>query len=89
VKFAVDTSAVISGAYIPSDTIAVRNGWNLVGAPSFASPATSAVGIAPVSISGSFYSYSRTGGYNSADTLAPGRGYWLKVSGTGKLVLNH
>jgi arabinogalactan endo-1,4-beta-galactosidase len=89
VKFAADTSAVISGAYISSDTIEVRNGWNLVGAPSFASLATRAVGVAPVSINSAFFSYSRTAGYAAADTLTPGKGYWLKVSGTGKLVLTH
>ena len=87
VKFSEDTVVTLSGAYLSSDTIAVKNGWNLVGAPSIASPAVNAAGISPVVIDGLFYRYSHSGGYTVADTLTPGTGYWLKVSGTGKLIL--
>jgi hypothetical protein len=64
--------------------ISVVAGWNLVG--SISSP-VSANNIIPINttIQTPFYEY--RAGYQGAAVLAPGKGYSVKVSGAGKIVL--
>ena len=46
----------------------------------------SVVPLPPVVIYSSYYTYD--GGYIAPpDTLYPGKGYWIKVSGNGKIIL--
>ena len=46
----------------------------------------SAIGNPGAPLGSLFYSYN--GGYKTADTLYPGRGYWVKADGEGKLILS-
>jgi uncharacterized protein (TIGR02145 family) len=68
------------------DTIQVSTGWNLIGSlntgfiPSILS--TEPPGI----IIGSVFGYTPGSGYQAADTLKRGKGYWVKVSQNGIII---
>jgi alpha-amylase len=85
VKFGPAQDVVVSGGRRESDSVVISSGWNLVG--SITEPvAASAVVQWPDSILRSeFYAYD--GGYSVADSLRPGRAYWVKSASTGALLL--
>jgi hypothetical protein len=59
-------------------------GWNLVGA--LALPVGASSAVASGGIGSRFYGFSR--GYEPADTLYPGKAYWVKVDESGMLYLD-
>ena len=77
---------IITHAQSATDTIQVSTGWNLIGSlntgfiPSILS--TEPPGI----ITGSVYGYTPGSGYEAADTLKRGKGYWVKVSQDGIII---
>ncbi|HUL45195.1 MAG TPA: T9SS type A sorting domain-containing protein [Bacteroidota bacterium] len=81
---AVDDS--ISGQPLRTDTIPVIAGWNLIGSISSRVAVASVQSIPPGMITSHFFGY--LGQYAVADTIQPGKGYWVKVTGSGSLVLN-
>ncbi len=84
-KFQKDTTFSIIGRDILLDSINIPNdGWNLIGSITDRVP-VSTITTDPLDILKSdFFGYS--GSYQSADTLEPGKAYWIK-SGVGKIVL--
>jgi hypothetical protein len=76
----------ISGLPLNLDTVAVASGWNLIGSISNSIPVVSINQIPSGIVSSSFYGYQT--GYQLADSISPGKGYWVKVNQNGKLVLN-
>jgi hypothetical protein len=84
-KFSKDTTFSIIGRDILVDSINITNdGWNLIGSITEKVP-VSTITTDPLDILKSdFFCYS--GSYQSADTLEPGKAYWIK-SGVGKIVL--
>jgi len=84
-KFSSDQSVPIVGATLAADTVHVHEGWNMVG--SLSSPvATANVGSIPGGIiTSNFYRFDQ--GYVNSATLEPGRGYWVKATQEGDLVL--
>ena len=67
------------------DTLDLVAGWNMVGSISD-SVTTSTIVKIPGSMSLSvFYGY--TGSYNASDKIYPGKGYWVKASVSGQIVL--
>jgi len=82
-KFPAVNSVPINGSYSSASTIYVNAGWNLIGGydrPLVTKQMTSTPsGI----ISSSFFGYNN--GYFLADTLIPGKGYWIKASQDGVL----
>jgi len=84
-KFPAAQSTPVIGLHRTSDTVDVTEGWNMIGTPSISIPVTE-VGSIPGGIEISyFYSYEKH--YELATDLLPGRGYWVKVGETGKLIL--
>jgi hypothetical protein len=84
IKFNGSQNVSISGSPVASDTIDVNGGWNLIG--SISNPvASSAVVPLGLIFQSSFYAYNK--GYVQADTLYPGKGYWIKADTAGKIVL--
>jgi endonuclease I len=84
-KFFPAQNVNISGTVRTQDSITVRSGWNLVGVISNPIVASSIIQIPPGIVVSSYFGYS--GGYVAADTLQPSKGYWVKVSQNGKLIL--
>jgi photosystem II stability/assembly factor-like uncharacterized protein len=68
------------------DTVSVAAGWNMVGSLSVPAPVSGAVTDPPGILASPFYEYEA--GYRPASVLVPGKGYWLKVSSDGVLILN-
>lgn len=84
-KFPTAQSVTVTGFPVSLDSVDLRQGWNLIG--SIVVPVRSAsLATVPAGILvGQFYKYDL--GYQFADTLKPFRGYWIKASKAGKLVL--
>jgi phosphatidylserine/phosphatidylglycerophosphate/cardiolipin synthase-like enzyme len=84
-KFPSDTTLTLSGLPLVAETVAVADGWNLIG--SVTTPISNgSIVQSPSSIVSSLY-YGYLGAYASADSLMPGRGYWVKVNQPGSLIL--
>lgn len=84
-KFDTNQNIPMSGLEIFEDTIDVSQGWNIIGSISSPVPVASVVTIPPGIIDGSIYGYNN--GYQIATTIEPGKGYWVKVIQSGKIVL--
>lgn len=84
-KFPANESINITGTPIIDDSIAVIEGWNLVGGISYPISVDSILTHPPDIISGNFFGYSA--GYFVSDTLRPGGGYWVKINNPGTLIL--
>lgn len=66
--------------------IQVSNGWNIIGPFDEEVPTGNIISIPPGIVVSSFYEYNA--GYSVANTLIPGKGYWVKTSDNGELQLN-
>jgi hypothetical protein len=76
---------VFHGTDRTSDTIPVNAGWNLIGDLSVPFPASAAVTMPPGVLSSRFFGYANA--YYPADTLMPGKGYWINSDSAGFLIL--
>jgi hypothetical protein len=88
IKFFSPETTQLTGTSFVRETIAVRNGWNMIGCVSYPLAKSHIVGIPPTTVISTFYGYTPTSGYRVTDTLKPGRGYWVKMQNAGQLVLN-
>jgi photosystem II stability/assembly factor-like uncharacterized protein len=75
----------IRGVTVTNDTIALSSAWNLVGSVSIPVVVSSIVTVPPGILSSSFFEFD--GGYQVADSLKPGRGYWVKAGQVGMMIL--
>lgn len=87
-KFGSSQSVSEVGINLPMATVAVQSGWNLIGSLSSSIPVGNVVAIPPVNILSGFFTFSNTNGYIAADSLVPGKAYWVKVDQSGTVVLN-
>jgi hypothetical protein len=65
--------------------VSVSAGWNMVGSLSMSLPVGDIGSIPGGIVTGSFFGYE--GAYQASATLEPGKGYWVKVSQAGQLVM--
>ncbi|MBI3189375.1 MAG: SBBP repeat-containing protein, partial [Ignavibacteriales bacterium] len=84
-KFDSAQTIQFGGSSVGRDTIPVDAGWNMIGSISLPVPTSSITSIV-ATITSSFFGYNN--GYADADTIMPGKGYWVKVDTTGALVLS-
>ncbi len=84
-KFPSNTTASVMGLPTTLDSVSVVQGWNLIGSISEPVLTSSIVPVGTIILS-QYYSYNS--GYREADTIIPGKGYWIKVGTSGKLVLS-
>ncbi len=71
--------------FVPHNPINAIEGWNLFGGYEYNAPVSGITTNPPGLIQGSIFKYS--GGYQAATEIAPGYGYWVKLSGTGEIIL--
>ncbi len=85
-KFPSAQIVTIDGYTFTSDTIPVASGWNMVGAVS--DPvATASVSTVPLGIlSSPFFEY--TTGFAIADSLRPGKGYFVHANASGSVLMH-
>ncbi|MFN0159436.1 MAG: FG-GAP-like repeat-containing protein [Bacteroidota bacterium] len=86
-KFPTGGNVSITGSPITSDTIAVVVGWNIIGTITDTVSTSSILQIPSGIVQSSFYGFGSTG-YAPSNLLIPSRGYWVKVSQAGQLVLD-
>jgi hypothetical protein len=79
------TESVIAGTKRPLDTIEVRQGWNIIGAISAKVPVAAITTVPPGLVSSPLFGYD--GGFRRADTISPGKGYWIRMNQPGSIIL--
>lgn len=85
IKFGGAGEVSLGGLLVESDTIPVAPGWNIVGSVSAPVPAASVQSMPPGLVTSPFFGYDA--GYYTDDTVRPGRGYWIKTTAGGSIVL--
>ena len=85
-KFPGDQTVTLTGDPVLLDSVAVKPGWNIIGSISSPVPAGDIVSVPGGMVTSPFWTYE--GNYRRADTISPGKGYWVKVGDSGKLVLS-
>jgi hypothetical protein len=85
-KLPSDSTVTYQGVAVWSDTFEVKARWNMIGSLTKPVVIDSITTIPDSLIVSEFYGFG-TKGYYTADTLYPGRAYWVKVKQDGKLIL--
>ncbi|MBI1805296.1 MAG: T9SS type A sorting domain-containing protein [Ignavibacteriae bacterium] len=85
-KFPTADNFSISGEPIASETVAVNQGWNMIGSLSVPIPVSSVSTIPPGIQTSEFFGYDGSN-YTIASTIEPGQGYWIRVMQSGVLLL--
>jgi len=85
-KFPSSTTQSVSGILLSSQSISVREGWNLIGSISSSVPVANITSEPPGIVTTQFFGYN--GAYNESDTIEPGQAYWVKVNQAGTLTLS-
>jgi hypothetical protein len=85
-KVAGDETVTLNGTPLEIDTLDVEEGWNMVGSIADTVPVSMVISDPGGLVTSAFFGFS--GGYFNADQIQPGRGYWVKVSQAGKLILS-
>lgn len=85
-KFPADDSVSMTGLLRAIDTVNVGEGWNMVGSISTSVPIANVISIPGGLVSSGFFAYE--GSYVVSPTIEPGRGYWVKMNGSGQLVIS-
>jgi hypothetical protein len=80
------TNIAFPGYPVAGMDISVNARWNIIGSISTSVP-VSAIRSVPEDIVTSFYFTFKDGGYQLADAIEPGLGYWVNVSQPGQLSL--
>lgn len=84
-KFPGAANVGIDGLTFTRDTIALRDGWNLIGSVSSSVGVNQVIPSPPTLLQSSFFTYSS--GYVATDSIRPSKGYWIKASGSGTIIL--
>jgi hypothetical protein len=84
-KFATSSTQTITGTSVLRDTLAIAQGWNMVGSISALVDTAMLATIPPGLRSSVVYGYS--GGYFPTRYIVPGDAYWVKSSGAGQLII--
>ncbi len=84
-RFAGAQTFSIPGDSMVAETVAVSRGWNLIGSLSAPFAASGIVSDPPGIATSRFFGFES--GYIPADTIEPGRGYWVKAATDGLFIL--
>jgi photosystem II stability/assembly factor-like uncharacterized protein len=85
VRYAAPRDLIITGDSLAIQQITVSAGWNLIGSITTPISASSIGSMPPGIISGNLFTYNN--GYTIADSLQPGRAYWLRTTASGTITL--
>ncbi|MBI5464508.1 MAG: T9SS type A sorting domain-containing protein, partial [Ignavibacteriales bacterium] len=85
-KFDSAQTVSMAGQMRNTDSISVQPGWNLIGSISQPVPISTIASDPPGLVTSQFFGYD--GSYVTADSILPGKAYWVKVSDGGMLILS-
>ncbi len=84
-KFPSPQNVGIDGLTLSRDTIALHDGWNMIGSVSSPVSVGQIVASPGNLLQSSFFTY--VTGYVAADSIRPSKGYWVKAAGSGTIIL--
>ncbi|MBI5477073.1 MAG: T9SS type A sorting domain-containing protein [Ignavibacteriales bacterium] len=87
VKFSDPQSVSFTGFEITIDSVDVVDGWNMIGCLSDSVPVANITSDPPGIVTSQFFGFGN--GYSDADTLLPGKGYWVKANQSGRLFMDN
>ncbi|MBI5020618.1 MAG: S8 family serine peptidase [Ignavibacteriales bacterium] len=85
-KFAAPETFPMTGYVFSSETLYVTSGWQMIGVLSSTILANTVTTEPPDLIISNFFGFDH--GYEFADTLYAGKGYWVKTNDAGKIILS-
>ncbi|MBI3194961.1 MAG: T9SS type A sorting domain-containing protein [Ignavibacteriae bacterium] len=85
-KFSSNQNVSLQGFLRTSETITVVSGWNMIGSISSPVAVGTITSNPPGLVTSQFFGYNN--GYSPATMIEPGKGYWVKVSSAGTLMLS-
>jgi hypothetical protein len=85
-QFPSDQTVQLFGAPVLAETVAVRQGWNLIGSIGIPIATSTITSIPPGMITSSFFTYNA--GYYVTDSIRSGSACWVTVAQPGSLVLS-
>ena len=85
-RFDSSETVTVTGIPIFELSLYLSAGWNLVSGPSENFNIYTAIDTGNIIVSNTLYGYDET--YYISDVLIPGKGYWLRASGDGQIILN-
>ena len=84
-KFGTARDIRVVGVSIQTDTVPVANGWNMIGSVGNPVDTANIASVGTVTVASTYFGYNH--GYYAADTIRPGKAYWVKTRGGGQLIL--
>ncbi|MBI5216572.1 MAG: hypothetical protein HY960_12545 [Ignavibacteriae bacterium] len=84
-KFSEATSVSFTGYQRTTDSVSLTQGWNLIGSLSDSVNVSHITSTPPGLYLSQYFGYNN--GYYTVTTLEPGKGFWVKVSHDGRLIL--
>lgn len=88
VKFDGAQGVPMTGLSRETDTFTVAQGWNMVGSVSVPVEVSTIGSEPPGLVTSNFFAYEPGVGYASTTRITPGRAYWVKMTGPGKLIVD-
>ncbi len=85
IKFPQSQTIVMNGAALEAETIDVAEGWNMVGSLSTPVDVSTITSIPGGIVTSGFFQFDQS--YAQTSILHPGRGFWVKSSQAGQLVM--
>jgi len=85
-QFGSAQSVIITGDTIVNQSISVQEGWNMIGSVSSPIVVSSITSDPPGLTTSEFFGYNQS--YTRVDSILPGKGYWVKVQGSGTIFLS-
>ncbi len=87
-KFPSTQTVNVTGAPDLKDSVSARAGWNLIGSIAVPMPKTAIIQNPVGNVISNYFEYVPGVGYIVADTLKPGRAFWVKTTAVGTLMLD-
>lgn len=88
-KFSDVQSIGIFGLPATVETVAVGQGWNLIGGISTPVVAANVGSIPPAIVVSNFFDFNTPLGYVASSTVEPGKAYWVKTDQAGSLIISN
>ncbi len=80
-----ETNAQLTGGTIHSSVLQIFEGWNLISGFSFSVNIDNIMDLENLIIPGTIYGFNES--YDQVENIYPGKGYWLKSSGDGEIII--
>jgi hypothetical protein len=86
-RFYNDGQTIIEGYVIPELVVTLNENWNLISGNATEIPVTSIIDTEGIIVPNTFYVYDE--GYVNAETLLPGRAYWMRATESGTIIITN